>query len=167
MSTEFSRWWHGHTSHHFSVEKGLHEELQINIDLVIPMACEDLHVNVQDASGDRILAAHMLHSEKTLWKHWDDSSDLHSLGRDEQGRILPMSGLDEHDDEVDELFWMASKGKFPKTPRLKSSDPGDSCRIFGSLEMNKVQGDFHITARGHGYVEGTDWMNHLEHDRKS
>ncbi len=38
------------------------------------------------------------------------------------------------------------------TPKLKGLDE-DSCRIFGSLDLNKVQGDFHITARGHGYME--------------
>ncbi|TXC85859.1 hypothetical protein FS847_35425, partial [Streptomyces sp. ISID311] len=41
--------------------------------------------------------------------------------------------------------------------------PADSCRVYGSLELNKVQGDFHITARGHGYME---MGAHLEHESK-
>jgi hypothetical protein len=36
----------------------------------------------------------------------------------------------------------------------------DACRIYGSLEGNKVQGDFHITARGHGYRENAPHLDH-------
>jgi hypothetical protein len=53
--------------------------------------------------------------------------------------------------------------KFPRTPRLKRGMVADSCRLYGSLEGNKVQGDFHITARGHGYMELGD---HLKHESK-
>jgi hypothetical protein len=52
--------------------------------------------------------------------------------------------------------------KFKKTPKLRSGEQPDSCRIFGSLEGNKVQGDFHITARGHGYTE-FGLQQHLDH----
>jgi len=38
---------------------------------------------------------------------------------------------------------------------------GDSCRIYGQLEIHKCQGDFHITARGHGYqVFGAEHLDH-------
>jgi len=52
--------------------------------------------------------------------------------------------------------------RWGRTPRLWGSH-SDSCRIYGSLELNKVQGDFHITARGHGYME---FGQHLEHTGK-
>ena len=54
--SELGRWWMGTTTHSFSVEQGVGKDLQINLDLVVAMKCEDLHINVQDASGDRILA---------------------------------------------------------------------------------------------------------------
>jgi len=41
----------------------------------------------------------------------------------------------------------------------------DACRIFGALEIHKCQGDFHITARGHGYQ--SFGANHLDHDSMS
>lgn len=53
--------------------------------------------------------------------------------------------------------------KFPKSPSLRRGDKIDACRIYGSLEGNKVQGDFHITARGHGYQ---DLGGHLDHKSK-
>ena len=54
----------------------------------------------------------------------------------------------------------SQKRKFKKTPRVKRGMQPGACRIFGSLEGNKVQGDFHITARGHGYME---FGQHLDH----
>ncbi len=53
------------------------------------------------------------------------------------------------------------KKKFRKTPRLRRGDSGGACRVYGSIEGNKVQGDFHITARGHGYW---DFGEHLSHN---
>ena len=55
--------------------------------------------------------------------------------------------------DVHEQLGKARKRKFSKTPRVLGQT--DSCRIFGSLDGNKVQGDFHITARGHGYLLAT------------
>jgi hypothetical protein len=54
--------------------------------------------------------------------------------------------------------------KFAKGPRMRWGEKADACRIYGSLEGNKVQGDFHITARGHGYRELGE---HLSHEGES
>lgn len=35
-----------------------------------------------------------------------------------------------------------------------------SCRIYGSMDVNKVQGDFHITAAGHGYYHSGAHIDH-------
>ena len=55
------------------------------------------------------------------------------------------------------------KRKFKKTPKGWWNNDQEACRIYGSLEGNKVQGDFHITARGHGYME---FGEHLDHSGK-
>ena len=39
---------------------------------------------------------------------------------------------------------------------------GDACRIYGMMEIHKCHGDFHITARGHGYQQFGG--EHLDHD---
>lgn len=70
------------------------------------------------------------------------------------------------EEDVHDYLGAARKGKrkFPQTPKLrrKMEGEGEACRVFGSLEGNKVQGDFHITARGHGYME---FGEHLDHSR--
>jgi hypothetical protein len=160
--SEISRWWRGSETHNFAVEKGISHEMQINIDIVVHMQCNDLHINVQDAAGDRILAASRLTRDRTDWHQWVDGKGVHKLGHDKHGRVV--TGEDYHDEgfgqeHVHDIVAMGKKRtKWAKTPRVWG--PADSCRIYGSLDLNKVQGDFHITARGHGYMQHG---NHLEH----
>lgn len=99
-----------------------------------------------------------------------DAKGIHKLGRDSKGKVNTNEGWLElgYDEEgfgeehVHDIVALGrKKAKWAKTPKLRGQ--ADSCRIFGSLDLNKVQGDFHITARGHGYMgEG----KHLGHDRK-
>ena len=139
------------------------------------MKCQDLHINVQDAAGDRILAADMLKRDPTNWRQWVDGRGIHRLGKDEQGRTVTGEGWhtfeheegfgEEHVHDIIAAAGGGRRGKFGKTPKLKwGPKGGDSCRIFGSLDVNKVQGDFHITARGHGYAELGE---HVPHESKS
>lgn len=164
--SELSRWWVGETTHTFAVEQGVGHDLQINLDVVVAMQCSDLHVNVQDSSGDRILAGSALKKDATTWRQWGGRS--HALAADKDERIR--SGYDgkgaEYDEEDVHNYVGAArrKKKFKKTPGLPWGAQADSCRIYGSMHGNKVQGDFHITARGHGYME---FGAHLDHSSKS
>lgn len=162
--TEVGRWWRGSETHTFAVEKGIGHGMQINLDIVVRMHCNDLHINVQDAAGDRILAASMLKRDKTNWSQWVDSKGIHRLGRDSKGKIVTGEGWQEEEgfgeEHVHDIIAIGKKrAKWAKTPRLWGED--DSCRIYGNLDVNRVQGDFHITARGHGYME---FGEHLDHD---
>lgn len=122
------------------------------------MQCADLHVNVQDASGDRILAGDLLHKDPTNGNHWVDVDK--GVFRLEQGMSIEEQERDTHVGHVlGEV--RSSKRKFKRTPRLGRNEKASACRLYGSLEGNKVQGDFHITARGHGYME---YGEHLEHN---
>lgn len=162
MFSEISTWWRGGETHTFAVEKSVGHDLQINLDIVMKMNCPDIHINVQDASGDRILAGEKLKKDPTSWNQWVDSG-VHRLGRDSHGKVVTGEGYEEEgfgEEHVHDIIATAQKrAKFSKTPRLWGR-VADSCRMYGSLHLNKVQGDFHITARGHGYAE---WGAHLDH----
>ncbi|KAI9759783.1 MAG: hypothetical protein M4579_002082 [Chaenotheca gracillima] len=151
--SELLRFYRGHESQQFSVEKGVGHVMQINLDMVVAMNCPQLHVNVQDASGDRILAGDMLQKDETSWGQYLDAKGIH--------RLSNPSARDQQEEHVSDVIGQAGKGKrkFKKTPKLRG--PGPACRIFGSMEVNKVQADFHITAVGHGYAH---YGEHLEHD---
>ena len=167
--TELRTWWSGEETHHFTVERGVSHELQLNLDVVVAMRRSDLHVNVQDAAMDRILAGDLLTKDDTNWQVWTDKfgdrrrrgggayKALHEKDKKRQA-------AEEEDQRVGHVLGHMREGgkKFEKTPRLARGQRPDSCRIFGSLEGNKVQGDFHITARGHGYTEFAV-LQHLDH----
>ncbi|KAH9867114.1 hypothetical protein IAQ61_007706 [Plenodomus lingam] len=155
--SEISRWMAGTTTQTFSVEKGVSHDMQLNLDIIVHMRCADLHVNMQDAAGDRTLAGDLLRKDPTSWSQWTGKNlewGTHELGKGKEDRA---PGWEEEFD-VHEQLGKAKKRKFSKTPRVRGET--DSCRIFGSIEGNKVQGDFHITARGHGYIE---YGVHLDH----
>ncbi|CAK7272181.1 hypothetical protein SEPCBS119000_004989 [Sporothrix epigloea] len=168
--SELVRWWSGTEEHTFAVEKGVGRTMQINLDILIKMQCNDLDINVQDAAGDRILAAALLRREPTTWQQWIDHRGNHRLGRDTQGRLVTGEGWttlpheegfgEEHVHDIVALS--RRRARWGKTPKLPSSanGVGDTCRIFGSLDLNKVQGDFHFTARGHGYMAIGEHLDH-------
>ena len=178
--TELKTWWYGTETHHFSVEQGVGRELQLNLDIVVAMKCEDIHVNVQDASMDRIMAGDLLSKENTNYVAWASraSSSKGHYKHNTQGEnfdsfadtqtnadLRRLKALEEDSHVGHVLGHMresTSQKKFQKSPKLKSGEQVDACRIFGSLEGNKVQGDFHITARGHGYLE-PGGHKHLDH----
>ncbi|EUC35573.1 hypothetical protein COCCADRAFT_3247 [Bipolaris zeicola 26-R-13] len=154
--SEIARWYAGTTTQSFTIEKGVSHDMQINLDIIVAMKCGDLHVNMQDAAGDRTLAGELLRKDPTSWSQWtgkNTEKGTHELG-DETTQIPEW----EEYGDVHEHLGKATKKKFSKTPKLRG--PTDSCRIYGNLVGNKVQGDFHITARGHGYME---FGEHLDH----
>lgn len=128
------------------------------------MHCEDLHVNVQDAAMDRIMAGDLLTKEPTNYEVWASNKrrlnyqGLHK--RDKQRKKE-----EEEDSHVAHVLGHMRNNpsrKFASSPRIARGTPKSACRIYGSLEGNKVQGDFHITARGHGYME-FGAPSHLDH----
>ncbi|OJJ82462.1 endoplasmic reticulum-Golgi intermediate compartment family protein [Aspergillus glaucus CBS 516.65] len=162
--SELRAWFKGTENHHFSVEKGVSHELQLNLDMVVKMPCDTLRVNIQDAAGDRILAGELLKREDTSWKLWMDKRNggtgiYQTLSQEDNDR-LEAQEEDAHVHHVLGEVRRNPRKKFAKGPWMRWGEKPDSCRIYGSLEGNKVQGDFHITARGHGYQE---FAPHLDH----
>lgn len=175
--SELLTWSRGTESHHFTVERGVSHELQLNLDIVVAMHCADLHVNVQDAAMDRIMAGDLLKKDDTLFSLWD-TSRRNRLRRSSNAAYPQVDGnklgsgdlarkrAEEEDQHVSHVLGHMRDNptkKFQKTPKLHRWETSDACRIYGSLEGNKVQGDFHITARGHGYIE-FGGQQHLGHE---
>ncbi|EFQ97690.1 hypothetical protein MGYG_00729 [Nannizzia gypsea CBS 118893] len=159
--SELITWYRGHENHHFSVERGVSQEMQLNIDTVVAMPCDDVRINIQDAAGDHILAGDLLTQEPTSWAAWNremnkrrsgGSPEYQTLNKEDTLRLEEQEE-DLHVEHVLGEVRRSRKKKFPKAPKMKKSDVVDSCRVFGSLEGNKVQGNLHITARGFGYFE--------------
>lgn len=133
----------------FAVTNTIGHEMQINLDVTVAMPCDHLHINVQDAALDHILAGEILTKDVTSF----DDTSAH--------RLVTIPGREEH---VYEILKKAKKSKFGRTKRkpaafLRRLDTS-SCRIYGSMNVNRVQGDFHITAKGHGYGFSGQHIDH-------
>jgi len=124
------------------------------------MRCSDLHINVQDASGDRILAGDALTRDRTDWYQWVNNKGVYTFESGDLGRQREEEEDTHPEHVVGEVWRKKKKRKFKRTPSRFGRNGFEACRIYGSLEGNKVQGDFHITARGHGYME---FGEHLDH----
>ncbi|KAJ5683424.1 hypothetical protein N7462_006589 [Penicillium macrosclerotiorum] len=166
--SELKTWWRGTEQHHFSVEKGVSHELQLNLDMVVHMPCDTLRVNIQDGAGDRILAGELLKREETSWQLWmqkrnyethDGAHEYQTLNHEADDRVSEREA-DAHVHHVLGEVRHNPRRKFAKGPRMRWGEKSDACRIYGSLEGNKVQGEFQLTARGHGYRELGEHLDH-------
>ena len=123
-------------------------------------------MNVQDAMQDRILAGELLAREDVLF----DDGGAHQLYQQQPGGGSAVE-REQHVYEV--LRKGGKKGGFKSGRKgglfaalsggaggVGSAGSGSSCRIYGSMGVNRVQGDFHITAKGHGYWEDGAHVDH-------
>ncbi|KAK9477788.1 endoplasmic reticulum vesicle transporter-domain-containing protein [Lipomyces japonicus] len=154
---EFGSYLAGTVVQEFAVEHAVGSNMQVNLDVTIAMPCSTLHVNAEDSSGDRILAAELLALDGV------DAFDLttsHDLTVESRQQASPDSQANAF-----RRARVASKFKRTKKSRSKLSRSGPKndknenelplCRIYGSFDVNKVQGDLHITAKNYGYRERT------------
>ncbi|KAJ5124480.1 uncharacterized protein N7515_008305 [Penicillium bovifimosum] len=161
--SELRTWLRGSENYHFTVEKGISHTLQLNLDMVIHMPCDHLRINIQDAAGDRILADEMLSHDDTNWSLWlakrSSAHEYQTLDHEDDERLAEQEA-DVHVGHVLGETRGGPRKRFAKPPKMRWGDKVDACRIWGSLEGNKVQGDFHVTARGHGYRENAPHLDH-------
>lgn len=104
------------------------------------MPCNTLHINVQDAAMERILAGELLTKEDTTF----DDTSAH--------RLVEMPGREE---AVYEVLKKARGSIWGKSKMKPGRGGTGACRVYGSMLVNKVHGDFHITAAGHDYYESS------------
>lgn len=134
--SEFTFYFGGYESHHFEVEKEIKDHLNINVDITVAMPCDSVAVNVQDVTGDRILAGNALMKQKV---HWDEGGSHHLDAAHQQADAY----------DLQRVLKSARKKTFKKGKERRN---GKACRIYGTLEVHHTQGDFHITAEGVGYM---------------
>ncbi|KAG4303688.1 hypothetical protein PCANB_000071 [Pneumocystis canis] len=132
----------GVEEHQFNIEKDLMEVMLLNVDIVVSMPCEVIDVNVRDATSELILAGEMLKKDGTILNTTlVDFSSKH---------LQPIQTIKQA------FHHLKEKTLEPGVP-IKN---GSSCRIYGSIDIHRVHGNFHITAQGHGYG-----IKHLSHDQ--
>jgi len=131
-------------------------KLTINVDITVAMPCDLIGADIMDSTSQNTFGFGRLKEEKTWFeldhiqrKHFDAVKTFNEYLREEYHNVA-------------ELMWKSGQNKFyGELPQRRKDpdDPPDSCRIYGSLSLNKVAGNFHVTAgkslplmRGHAHL---------------
>ncbi|CEI85931.1 hypothetical protein RMCBS344292_00380 [Rhizopus microsporus] len=128
------------TKYQFLVDSTIDTKMQINIDTTIAMPCPNILIHVVDATGQRTeltdqfkrIPTEFTAGSATKYKAPDDPKYIQEIIRAASGKS--------YDYQV-------------------AKDMG-ACRVYGSLNVNKVASNLHITSDGHGYAS----RMHTSHD---
>lgn len=140
----------------FSPDTDFEAKLKINIDITIAMPCSNLGADILDSTNQNTFRFGRLEEEETWFelaqnqkKHFETKKHFNLYLREEYHAIQ-------------EYLWRSSRSSvFTDLParNVRPERPYDACRIHGSLILNKVAGNFHITAgkslnlpRGHIHI---------------
>ncbi|EMR11610.1 hypothetical protein PNEG_00051 [Pneumocystis murina B123] len=132
----------GVEEHQFNIEKDLMEHITLNVDIVVAMPCDVIDVNVKDVTSELILAGQTLKKEGALF----EPSSIDFSGK----YFQPI-------ESVKHVFQNLGKKSFKPGKNVLNAS---ACRVYGSIEIHRVVGIFHITAQGHGYG-----IKHLSHKK--
>lgn len=127
----------GYVDHQFVVDDQIRSDLRINVDLAVAMPCEFLHTNVMDITDDRFLAAEILNFQGTYFR----VPEHFSMNNENDDYETP---------ELEDVIKESVQFEFG-LEGLHIAEDAPACHIFGSIPVNQVSGDFHITAKGFGY----------------
>lgn len=129
----------GYIDHQFSVDDKIRSTLSLNVDILVKMPCKYLDANVRDITEDRNMAEEILNFEGVEVPDY-----FWTLGLREKNTVTP---------DLDVVLSNSLEADFAsKGVRARLDLP--TCRIYGVIPINRVQGDFHITAEGMGYFGG-------------
>ncbi|QLG73096.1 hypothetical protein HG535_0E01800 [Zygotorulaspora mrakii] len=134
--TEFGSYFGGYVDQQYRVDGEVRETFQINMDISVKTPCKWLQVNVRDETFDRKLVSKELVLEDMIF-----FVPGHAKLNDMKSIVSP---------NMDTILGEAIPARFRDTPSSELSG-GDGCHIFGSIPVNRVSGELHITAKGMGY----------------
>ncbi|XP_051165804.1 endoplasmic reticulum-Golgi intermediate compartment protein 2 isoform X2 [Leptopilina boulardi] len=127
----------------FVPDTEINTKLKINIDITVAMPCDRIGADILDSTNQNFHHFEKLKEEDTWWdlsheqrSHFDALKTMNLYFREEYHAI--------HD-----LLWKSNQiallSEMPKRSH-EPNYPPDACRIHGSLSINKVSGNFHITS---------------------
>ncbi|KAF9351555.1 hypothetical protein BGX26_010475 [Mortierella sp. AD094] len=127
----------------FLVDPLVNHELLINLDITIAMPCDALTIDLRDMAEVQLRLSDKVHKIPTHFT-------LGSSTRSENIRNKPLN--------IQRLIRAASRSAALDQASKDSNENFKACKIVGSFEANKLSGNMHITAVGHGYAGA-----HIDH----
>ncbi|XP_049878746.1 endoplasmic reticulum-Golgi intermediate compartment protein 2 [Pectinophora gossypiella] len=127
----------------FMPDTDMDEKLRINIDLTVAMPCSNIGADILDSTSQSVFGFGELQEEDTWFELTQDQQDAF-----EAVKYLN-SYLREEYHSIWQLLWKKGHGSVRATIPPRKNKPNrrpDACRLHGVLTLNKVSGNFHITA---------------------
>ncbi|XP_043483652.1 endoplasmic reticulum-Golgi intermediate compartment protein 2 [Leptopilina heterotoma] len=150
----------------FVPDTEINSKLKINIDITVAMPCGRIGADILDSTNQNFQHFEILKEEDTWWdlsleqrSHFDTLKTMNSYFREEYHAIH-------------ELLWKSNQialhSEMPKRS-LQPDYPPDACRIYGSLSLNKVSGNFHIISGKSlsfpgGHIHISSFLTDKEHN---
>ncbi|CAG8614207.1 11369_t:CDS:10 [Paraglomus occultum] len=126
----------------FVVDSSIGHHMDINVDITVAMPCSSISIDELELTGERTNLDEVI---RTVPAKFEVRS----------ARKLREFLLSEIDMDVDirKLIKDARAKGWNSGSEVPADDTFSSCRIYGSFAVNKVAGNFHITAVGQGYIQ--------------
>lgn len=154
MVSEFFYYRSTELKYEYSVDTDLESKLLLTLDMTIAMPCNYLGADIIDFAGEsKSLADHM--KMESVSFHLT-SAQLGFLAA--KRSVLSMFSESRSLNDLP-VIESVSTMTLPEAKRVDNTLRKDSCRIHGSIEVNKVAGNFHITTgrsvphpKGHAHL---------------
>ncbi|XP_031637367.1 endoplasmic reticulum-Golgi intermediate compartment protein 2 [Contarinia nasturtii] len=145
----------------FKPDTDMDTKLKIHIDITVATPCSNIGADILDSTNQNVFSFGLLEEQDTWWEldleqrtYFDYTQHLNAYLREEYHSLNSLIFKD-----------MLHKGSHKTAYNLpertiKPNKPFDACRVHGSLTLNKVAGNFHITggksihfASGHIHIQ--------------
>ncbi|XP_038054169.1 endoplasmic reticulum-Golgi intermediate compartment protein 2-like [Patiria miniata] len=139
----------------YNVDTDIHSKLSINVDITVAMKCGWIGADVVDISGETTTPARGNLQEELVY--FEKTPEQRR--RQETFQMIKEALSEEHALQ-DLLFQSGFESSPTQIPsNKKGKGPPDACRLHGSLVVNKVAGNFHVTVgksiphpKGHAHL---------------
>ncbi|KAM3958334.1 endoplasmic reticulum-Golgi intermediate compartment protein 2 [Aphomia sociella] len=127
----------------FMPDTDMDEKLRINIDITVAMPCSNIGADILDSTSQSVFGFGELQEEDTWFELTQEQQDAFDAIK------YLNSYLREEYHSIWKLLWKKGHGSVRATVPPRKTKPNrkpDACRLHGVLILNKVAGNFHITA---------------------
>jgi len=138
----------------YSVDTDLESKLLLTVDMTVAMPCDYLGADIIDLAGESVSLANHVKMEPVSFELTE--LQLHFLAA--KRSVLSMFSESRSLNDLP-IIERVSNLALPDPKTFDAALRTDSCRIHGSIEVNKIAGNFHITVgrsvphpRGHAHI---------------
>lgn len=138
----------------YSVDTNMNEHLRLKFDVTVKMPCQYLGADVIDAAGESKMLVQEIYKDDVIYELTSKQKEWFALKTVALKRIKERRTLS----DVTTLERIESMPPRDDPPDQPMPQP-DGCRVHGHFLINKVAGNFHITAgqavphiQGHAHI---------------